>query len=402
MTAKKLVHHELINSEAVCLGDCYVLYKTLIVEINWNSAFEADTQTQRIALVPTQRHAVYQQELRRLLKSISIFEPFEHVLVFCAVEETVPVSLVTTVSKCVTDVFSEHPVTTLYNNSVEQPTAYNQKSISSTILGINYFGTVAHITTDSDFTWKCTRAKAFWLVGKSTKHDRLSLLYYLTQQQQTLTYLTYSFDPEYCSQSVKDPYAEGQRIIDSTWYPDRPGTVDYKTWADFYTNQIGDIDLPKTQYHGLVYDVDIYRSHCCEIVTETFFKQPWFLTEKIHRSIALGYPFLTLGDHFSSHLRSLGYLTFDDLLDQHPLNQGQPDYLQMSCKKLATLIKKFCMSCANPEFEQQVQARIAHNKKLLESQVTDSIFQISKHTPAFADIIKFKSWTYLGQSPAVC
>lgn len=362
-----------------------MIYNTLIVPIAWHP----------------QGHTVYQQHLRLLLSNISVSEPFEYVLVLCVVEETVPAKLVDTVNQCVTDVFSEYPVLTLYNNCVEDPALYDEISSRNTILGINYFGTVAYFTTTPDFTWNCACARVFWLVGKSTKYDRLSLLYYLSQHQTAFSHLTYSFDPQYCTQG-QDPYEQGQCTLDAIWYPNSPGSVDYRAWATQYTNQMGDVQLSEDQYHGFIYDLEIYQSHCCEIVTETFFDQPWFLTEKIHRSIALGYPFLTLGDHFSSHLQSLGYLTFNDLLDQQPLIQGQPGYLQMSCKKLATLIRKFCVSCANPEFEQQVQARIAHNKKIFETQVTESIAQISMHIPAFADIIEHKSWAHVGKTPPLC
>lgn len=332
-----------------------------------------------------------------LLDSVNITEKFEYVLVFCIIEEHVPYDTVDAVNQAVSEVFSNNLVLTLYNSCTQAQQLISHRNIT---MGINYFGAVANHVADPDFQWNPECNKAVWLVGKPTKHDRLSLLYYFIDSGFASKYLTYSFNPEYCPFDL-DPYAVGQTIIDSTWYPNKPGSVDYRKWAAAHTNEIGDVKLGKNQYNGVVYDTDIYKSHCCEIVTETFFHQPAFLTEKIHRSIALGFPFFMLGDHMEDYVRSLGYCVFTDIMQLPKLQTTGYGYLQASCKKLSRVVKLFCMRCRRPDIQLQVRNNIQHNKDLLQSSLDFTVSQVIKHIPEFAAILEFKCRLHRGENPVV-
>lgn len=373
----------LFTPNAEYLGMCYVIYRTLVVDVAWNP----------------HGTRLYDLHLKNSLNSLKITEEFDHVLACCVLEEHVTQETVTKISEIVSSVFSDTLALTIYNTCREyrNGSAHGDDSES---LGINHFGIITSYTADPNFLWNPKHNRSLWLMGKPTKYDRLALLYHLIESGVSPKYLTYSFNPEYCPFDL-DPYSEGQRTLDTIWHDTNPGKVNYREWAARHASEIGDIELSREQYHGALYDLNIYKSHCCEIVTETFFDQPHHLTEKVHRSIALGFPFLMLGDHMEDYMRTLGYQMYSDLVLLPRLDPSDPRYLQLSCEKMAKQIIQFCESCKDAQFQHRVRDIINHNKSILENQIAKTVDQGSRCIPHFSSILNYKCQLHIGKHPLV-
>jgi hypothetical protein len=120
--------------------------------------------------------------------------------------------------------------------------------------------------------------------------------------------------------------------------------------------------------------IEFYINSYLGIVTDTFFESGIFLSEKIFNSINYQQLFFYIGpNHTLKHLKSLGYCTFDDVIDT------SYDVIEDNAKRLFAARQSLIEFLQQPmdkiqhAYNKSIPA-IQHNKNLLSQQRPDIKF----------------------------
>jgi hypothetical protein len=127
------------------------------------------------------------------------------------------------------------------------------------------------------------------------------------------------------------------------------------------------IEFPQT-------NVDFYLDSYLGIVTDTFFDQGVFLSEKVFNAINYQQIFFYIGHHDSLHyLREQGYYTFDDIIDTSYDSIIEPGKRLIAARSSLIEFLKQPMGIIKLAYEKSRPA-IKHNKHLLMQQRPDLKF----------------------------
>jgi hypothetical protein len=287
------------------------------------------------------------------------------------------------------------PTVVVYNDSMLcLPNIYNNISI----IGCDYFAMTCYYRFQQEkISWNSASPRAFWLMGKVYKHNRLPLLYNFVKNNTIPEYLDYSFGPlpavnsEQCGRNRWQD--EGLALLRYN-IRDFPKNFDYEQWAWQYASTL---DRPlghdpegcdNNNFTGLNVNLNLYAKHCLEVISETHYDNPYFMTEKVYRSIALGYPFLVLGKGFRDVLQARGYRMYNDLL--HHKFEIDTEFEACSqvieMENMPILVEQFCKLCHLPHIEKEINQIIQFNMYQLEKYAQSVIEDFSKVIKNFSSI----------------
>lgn len=128
-------------------------------------------------------------------------------------------------------------------------------------------------------------------------------------------------------------------------------------------------------------NVNFYLDSCLGIVTDTFFDNGVFFSEKIFNAINYQQLFFYVGYHNSlAYLRSQGYNTFDDIIDTSYDKIEEPGARLVFARRSLLEFLTQPAKTIKLAYEKSVPA-IKHNKQLLQQQRSD--LQFTKHIRDF-------------------
>ena len=134
--------------------------------------------------------------------------------------------------------------------------------------------------------------------------------------------------------------------------------------------------------------LEYYKKSCFEVVCETYGGQDdddsFYVTEKICKPILMKHPFVVVGNkHYLENLRSIGFKTFDGLIDE---SYDRLNGHQHRAEAIADLLSKLDMTNAK-QFYDQSRDICEHNQKILLSKIGRHKFDLWKKLKDYFDSI---------------
>lgn len=369
-------HHLLYNN--IYFGQLYVLGTHLVVlRLAWNDIYWHSSPGNPFDLA-----------CKACIDSLHIDISDAQILVDCVVHETMSAKFVRNAGIAVKQCFPQSSnITVAYNNCAFELKPCNDDIANVKFVGINFFAVfMTYHYGALDFLWKPTE-KILLLLGRPYKYNRLPVIYEFWKQN-LLDDLMYSFSPI--------PFINQEQIESETWQQagidilknntnDDFSNFDFAQWAHSIARSLDrDLDLNQKQninnFNGTDVDVELYEQTCIEVIPETHYDQPWFATEKTYRALALGFPFVHVGYHFSECLHSLGFRTFESYTNQDFAydNNDSAHHVDL-IPKTARGSKDFLQVAQHKH--QQIQQDIQHNRSLVTKIAQQDVYKIQSLYP---------------------
>ena len=254
----------------------------------------------------------------------------------------------------------------VYNNC-DFNLAETVPEIPNTIfLGVNYFCVLCYYYYSNwNFSWKPTE-DILLLLGKPYKYNRLPLLY-LFWQNNLVKNLRYSFSPV--------PYINNEQLNQESWIKEGIDLLeknteycttdfDYEQWAH---SMFSTLDRPLTEDTGVTNNFNgtdvcktVYDGACIEVVSETHYNKPRFLTEKTYRPLMVGIPLLHAGYAFSEQLTKLGLRNYEPFTDHDCVCSGESAHHKVQMPKTVKAVKYFIENADH--YQEQILDCVHHNR----------------------------------------
>jgi hypothetical protein len=207
----------------------------------------------------------------------------------------------------------------------------------------------------SKVQWNPSLDKFIYLPGKLYKIDRLLLIKKILEDSELKNNFNFSCDPNSLDERVDllEELTEMMKLHD-------PTIINLKEWiyphAKTLDSGINNLSRP-------IFPVELMNEHILNIITETWFSCPSFITEKVYFPLITGMPFIILNDKFLDKIHSMGFKTYQELLGPIDKEKGNIDYAT-EINLMIERIKQFIERCHNDaSFVDQVKETIEHNKR---------------------------------------
>lgn len=315
-------------------------------------------------------------------------------LVDCLIHENLPAEFVDDCARILEMCFDKvGKIVLAYNNCAFDLMPSFADAPRTQFVGINFFAAFMNYHYEhSDFEWN-PQDQILLLLGRPYKYNRLPVLYEFWKQQ-LIDNLTYSFSPVPFVNNEQiesdDWIQEGIQVLESnTSYQSQD--FDYSDWAKSLSRTLdrplSDQPGVSTNFNGTDVPTEIYTRCCVEVVPETHYCQPWFLTEKTYRPLVMGFPLLHVGYHHSEWMLNLGLEIFEPLTC-HDCEYDSHDTAHHvnQIPKTVTASKTFLDSARTDT--QEIRRKILHNQLIVKQIAEQQIQKLEECVPEFTQSIK--------------
>lgn len=219
---------------------------------------------------------------------------------------------------------------------------------------------------NTGFQWNSGTDRALYLSGCFTKIHRTALLNQISQSNSLRHRIEYTIvkerlahDPD--AELFLDQIDEQMQELDASW----PGIV---RWVDHHAHHIDLCELTDMgDFSYVLLPMDHLATKSLMLITETWPWEPRFITEKTFNAICLGMPFIIYNDRFARELQCMGFVTYQELLDD--ICEPDPEYtdnqfIEFCNEQMLRRVEKFLYEIQhNQTFVEKVQQVIDHNKR---------------------------------------
>ena len=184
-------------------------------------------------------------------------------------------------------------------------------------------------------------------------------------------------------EAIKDQPFVGQAFIKTTGGHDDPPIYDdvYDHFPKHWIDNLGAVSCQ-------VPVLDYYDKSCFEVVCETYGEEinddSFYVTEKICKPILMKHPFVVVGNkHYLKNLRSIGFKTFDSLIDE---SYDTLDDHRQRAEAISNLLSKLDMK-KSKDFYLKSRKICDHNQSILLSKIGRYKFDLWKKLKDYFDSI---------------